>query len=222
MEEPRNEKEPVEAKAREPKPSDQPANYLEEITSGARAFMEAVGPALDAARKFIEENKEGLEAMSRFGEVYKKELEKFDATHKQALKILNQYGWFLTPSSLPVLLIFPIVKIGSADGDQSQPINELFVAHFTSNDFEHLEELVERWAGNPIFDSRMHIFKACIASLRKASDGYNPSNVVIPPLISQIDGIQTEYMVTWGSSYDEKAKIWRDKSDRSSRLSRLG
>ena len=201
MEESRDEEKQVEAAVREPN-----AN-----ATLARAFMENVGTLVEGAKKFYEQNKEGIEVMSRFGEVYKEELENLDATHKQALQVLNRYGWFLTPSSLPHLLIFPIAHIGNA-GDQGHAINELFVKHFTSNDFEQLEGLVKRWAKNPVFDSRMHIFKDCLASLRNATDGHNPSNVVIPPLISQIDGILTVYRVRWGFHYDKKKRKWKDDS----------
>ena len=47
---------------------------------------------------------------------------------------------------------------------------------------------------NEIFKPRIKIFRDCVSVMRNAKGKYNPSTIVLPTLIAQIDGIRREFM----------------------------
>jgi len=55
----------------------------------------------------------------------------------------------------------------------------------------------------------MKIFRDCISALRSARSGSNPSNLVLPTLIAQIDGIKTEFMKQKGLSDEQIQRNWK-------------
>ena len=113
---------------------------------------------------------------------------------------------------MPQTLILRVVKIGGRKGNQRKIINRLYVDYYSSNNFEHLESLVDWWETNEIFKPRMKILRDCVFVMKNAKGKHNPSNIVLPTLIAQIDGIQTEFIVQEeGLSFDEKRRNWVDK-----------
>lgn len=119
--------------------------------------------------------------------------EKVRLTEAGTARILNKYKWPVSPS-MPFDLMFDVIELDMRGGNQRGAINKLFVDYFSANDFEPLSALIETWKSNPLFEPRMKIFRDCVAALKHADGRYNASNIVLPTLIAQIDGILTEYM----------------------------
>ena len=136
---------------------------------------------------------------------------KYENSEQEAVKILRKYKWFIT-LSMPMKFVFIVVQIGRRKGNQRKLMNKLFVDYYTTNNFSNLEILMKRWESNAIFKPRMKILWDCIFFLRNSKRGTNPSNVVIPTLIAQIDGIQNEFMKQQGLTY-EKLKLKNAKGE---------
>jgi hypothetical protein len=161
--------------------------------------------------QWVQDNREAIDKWAQVIRYYEAELSNLNVTEQVALTTLRQYKWILTPWTLPVVMNIQIANIGKRLGDQSRAIDEWFVGQFTQNNFEPVGEIVARWHEIPIFDSRMHIFRDCLETLRNQTETYNPSNVVIPTLMSQVDGVIVEFMQKKGLLLPEpKTQIWED------------
>lgn len=130
-------------------------------------------------------------------------------TDTMVAKLLKKYKWFLVPS-MPYSFVLKVLKVGTRSGNQRKTINRLFIDFFTSNNFSRLRSLVDGWGKNPIFKPRMRIFNNCISVLEKSRKGTNPSDLILPTLIAQIDGIQNEFMKRDGLYFDCKKWKWID------------
>lgn len=95
-----------------------------------------------------------------------------------------------------------------SDEEQEQEISKYFIQMFSKDNFIGLEELFSKWSNNPIFSKRMSFFQNCLFILRSKTDSFNPSNLVVPILIIQMDGIMAELIETEGWAYDEKLEEW--------------
>ncbi|GAG67768.1 unnamed protein product, partial [marine sediment metagenome] len=121
--------------------------------------------------------------------------------------------WFISPS-MPTSFIYKTVQIGEKGGNQFWSVNKLFVEYFKKNSYKNLKNLIERWKKNPIFKKRMKIFRDCLSILKNVKNSINPSNLVLPTLIAQIDGIQTEFMIKNGLYYDIGRRGWKNRMGR--------
>ena len=113
----------------------------------------------------------------------------FENPEEKSINILSRYKWFLTPSLPQDFALKVLITYGAVDSTKSD-IDKLFIDYFSLNNYENLEKLIENWADIDIFQPRMKIFRDCVSLLKIAKKDMNPSNMVIPTLISQIDGIQ--------------------------------
>ena len=98
-------------------------------------------------------------------------------------------------------------------------INKIYLEFFTDDHYKNLSLMVESWKENPLFKRRMKILRDCIWALKDTSGNFNASNLVLPPLISQIDGIISDYLIKNGWTFEfvhiKKGKAigkWVDKS----------
>lgn len=66
---------------------------------------------------------------------------------------------------------------------------------------------VDNWSSNPIFEGRMKIIRDCVEIIKNHPKNVNFSNLVVPVLISQIDGIQMEFMNQRGLKVDKKKVV---------------
>jgi hypothetical protein len=171
------------------------------FTADLQASLEAI---FTAVRDSIEP------ALREWSAFWRRFGERYEVAEEEAIQVLRQYKWLVTPS-LPLTLVFEAARIGGKAAGRRKEMNGLFVGYFSSNAFANLAELVEGWCQNPIFQPRMKIFRDCVQTLRHAARGYNPSNVVVPTLIAQIDGIQTEFMRGRGLTFHIHSKKWRGK-----------
>ena len=62
--------------------------------------------------------------------------------------------------------------------------------------------MCEIWASNPLFEGRIKIIKDCINLLKTNNKNINYSNLIVPTLIPQIEGIQMEFMKMNGLAVD--------------------
>jgi len=118
------------------------------------------------------------------------------------MDLLKRYNLFLSPSLEP-WLVSKIAEIGRKRGNHRAEIDQLLVGYFRSTYYFRLEWLVQGWGSNELFRPRMKIFRDCLIVLKAEKRGLNPSNVVLPTLIAQIDGIRQCYLEKMGYSFKE-------------------
>jgi len=108
-------------------------------------------------------------------------------------QILIKYQWIVLPE-MPMPFIFYLIDLSKTDNRQD--INQLFFNYFSNNGFEELKKLVNRWESTGKFRSgRLKIIKDCLNAIVYAKNGKIPSTLIVPTLIAQIDGIQTEFLL---------------------------
>jgi len=130
------------------------------------------------------------------------------------LPVLKEYNWFITVSleedfisNLSQVIENPSNKLGIS-------LRHEFINYFSENNFINLIGMVEGWEDNPLFKPRMKIFRDSVRLLKHANSHYNPSIFLIPTLISQIDGILTDYLIQNEFTFVKENKnwIWKDKN----------
>lgn len=191
---------------------------LYEITEGLQKqfqitndiLQQILTPQIQIWQSYAEQNQKIFEKFIEPFERFQETLKEFKITFDQANEILKKYKWFISPS-LPIEFIGEIVIIHrrSEKGCQNK-INHLFVGYFTDNNYNKLIEMVESWKNNPLFKSRMKIFRDCVKILENSKGKYNPSNVVLPTLIAQIDGVLADYVEMKGITFYNRN--WQDSS----------
>lgn len=134
--------------------------------------------------------------------------EQFKITEEEAVTILKKYKWIIGPS-LSIDLVYTVIQVGRQNGNQRHAINQIFVEYMISNKCQNLSAIVGNWKSNPLYKPRMKIFKDCVKALQMNSQSFNPSNLVVPTLIAQIDAILSVYMRTHGISRSDTQ--WRQK-----------
>ena len=132
----------------------------------------------------------------------------FLAVDKLGLK----YGWvsnwgYFTPAELNDLLKKWTDGKLSVE-EQEQIISNHFVEFYSKNSFKNLDECITSWNQNPIFYGRMSIFRDCLFALQNFTTSFNPSNLVVPVLISQIDGIIGELLKREGFVFCKNSMKW--------------
>ena len=180
---------------------------IEQYQLIAHIVSEHLAPQIDFWQNWIKQNRGIFNAYKQLWQTFH---EQYKITEQEAIQILRKYKWFVTPS-LPLSLIFEVVKIGAKKGNQRNAVNRLFFDYFSSKNYKNLKRLVEEWQTNKIFKPRMKIFKDCVSVIRNAKGKYNPSTIVLPTLIAQIDGIQKEFMKQNGLYFDLSKRRWIDK-----------
>jgi hypothetical protein len=180
--------------------------FVEQARSAALMIDKIIKPQIEVWQNWAKENQS---IFNSFRDYWKTFQEQYKITEKEAIKILREYKWFVTPS-MPTVFVSEVVKIGKKRDNRSGEINKLFIDYFCSDDYRELESLVNGWNSNDIFKPRMKIIKDCIRGIRNARRGCNPSNFVLPPLIAQIDGVLQDYMEKNGLSFVNKK--WTDSS----------
>jgi len=180
------------------------SSAIQKLNKPVSSFSELLGPQIDILSKWYQKYYNFLKYAVDFGKTLH---ENFKITEKFALKILRKYKWLITPS-MPGVFIFDITEIGKRKGNQRKAMNKLFIEHFSENDYCELKRHVEDWKENQLFTPRMKIFRDCVNLLKNSDEKFNPSNLILPTLIAQIDAIQREFMIREGLYY---RKGWKDK-----------
>ena len=124
-------------------------------------------------------------------------------------KVLLKYNWFYS-FNIPQECYQEIVDAYNSGIDVEKKINSFFVNYFTKDNYSALDDMVNEWHKNDLFKPRMDIINDCVQTLKFERLGYNPSNVVLPALIAQIDGIITDFIEKKGFKFDKKRRGWID------------
>lgn len=118
----------------------------------------------------------------------------------EAQKCLKKYNWFISPN-MEIPIVYRVMEVcNSSSRHKQKEINNIFVNYFLDNNCEKLDMMVDRWSVNPLFKRRINIIKDCINIMKINKKSINYSNLVVPTLIAQIDGIQNDFMKMNGFS----------------------
>lgn len=111
-----------------------------------------------------------------------------------AQKCLKKYNWFISPN-MDIPIVYEIMEVCNSSSEHKQKeINNIFVNYFLENNYKKLDGMVDKWSTNPLFKRRIKIIKDCVNIMKVSGNDINYSNLVVPTLIAQIDGIQKEFM----------------------------
>lgn len=112
-------------------------------------------------------------------------------------KLALKYGWVTdwghtTPAETDDLL--REWSDAKTSEEQEQMISNYFIEYYTRGNFGKFDEFLATWYENPIFKKRMLIFQDSLFAIKSGGQSFNPSNLVVPVLISQTDGIIGELL----------------------------
>jgi len=136
---------------------------IEQYQLTAHILSEALTPQINFWQNWVEQNKAMFDSYARFWQTFQEE---YEIAEEEAIEILRKYKWFIT-LSLPLDFVFEAVRIDKNMGNQRKAMNRLFVDYFSSDNFRNLENLVDEWETNDIFEPRMKIFKDCVSVMKR-------------------------------------------------------
>jgi hypothetical protein len=177
---------------------------LSQYDSAARIISESLKPQIDLWQKWADQSKGIFDNFSKHWEEFQK---KYDVAEAKAASVLQKYKWFITPS-MPITFIYKIIQFDKKKGRHDKEINLLFIQYFEENNWKNLEDMVFKWMENPIFIKRKKILLDCL-KITKISEinKINAANAVLPTLITQIDGVISDYLsskgLLWDCEYDD-------------------
>jgi hypothetical protein len=175
-----------------------PSQLLQQYSTMADIISKSLAPQINTWAKWAEQNRRLFETTQNVWAKYQAE---YRIAEKDAAKVLRKYKWFISPS-IPISLIFQVYKLDKKDGRQDKAVNQLFIRYFEADDWQALEYIASGWSKSPFFKSRYKIIVDCVLTVKSGSKAsINVSNVVLPTLIIQIDGILNDYMRAKGLSY---------------------
>ncbi len=118
--------------------------------------------------------------------------------HDKTREHLHQNGWFITSYIEDKEIKDQLLSSDIFDKTNSQ-INEIYEDYFANDSYREIELMIKSWKTNKLFKPRISIFLSCLNVLRafrknkRNMKKVNPCSVLIPVLISQIDGIILEF-----------------------------
>lgn len=176
----------------------------EEYRLMADAITNSLKPQIDLWNKWTEQNKSVFESIGKFWKDFQ---EKYNIAEQKAVRVLQRYKWFISPS-LPPTFVFEVMELDKRKGRQDKAVNKFFVDYFSGNHWANLETTVPGWKDKALLKKRIKILKNCVFILKNSSDKkVNPVTVILPTLISQIDGLLSDYLnskgISWQCSYDD-------------------
>lgn len=170
-----------------------------------RIVAESLKLQIDFLQKWTEQNKSIFENVEKFWADFQV---KYKIDEQKAVRVLQKYKWFITPS-LPISFVFVIMQLDKKKGRHDQAVNKFFIDYFSSNNWQNLEIMVDDWRDKPLLKKkRIKILTDCVQTLKEIqSKKINEANVILPTLITQIDGVLTDYLnsknIQWGCEYDD-------------------
>jgi len=178
---------------------------IEQYQSAAKIIMESLRPQIDVWQRWAEQNKGIFEKFSVYWAEFQK---RYNIAEQRAVKVLKKYKWFITPS-FPITFMFEVMELDKKKGRHDKAVNRLFIDYFEANDWQNLEMMVNGWKTNLLLKKRHRILADSLVTLKAAGKkGINEANVILPTLITQIDGALTDYLnskgLQWESDYDDR------------------
>lgn len=164
--------------------------------------LQWVKQAITPWQNWIDINNNVIQATKNITGYWDKFQEDYQISPELAQKYLKKHHWFISPN-MDYDIAYNIVEVcDSSSKHERKEINKIFINYFLDNNCENLDMLINKWSDNPLFNERMKIIKDCINVIKNnANKNVNYSNLVIPTLISQIDGIQNKFMEINGLTF---------------------
>lgn len=160
----------------------------------AIAIQKIIEPQINLWTNWININKNLIQGISYVNTFWDEVFEKYNISRTKALTCIKKYNWFITPSMYTYIVKDIISACKKPSRNKYHEINKVFVNYFLENDCRNIDEFVRNWETNPIFKGRMKIIRDCVNIIKNCPENVNFSNLVVPTLIAQIDGIQQEFM----------------------------
>lgn len=184
---------------------------IEQYQSTAKIIAESLRPQIDMWQRWVERNKAIFDNFSGYWIEFQ---QRYNVAETRAVKVLQKYKWFITPS-FPISFIFEIMKLDQTKGRHDKKVNNLFIEYYKADDWQKLEAMVSSWEKTPLLKNRYKILMDCVAVVKIAGKkGINEANVVLPTLITQIDGVLTDYLNSKGLQWDSDYDDWVDTKTR--------
>lgn len=175
--------------------------------SQAVMILNAIQPQISFWNDWLNNNRQIFKFYEDSNAFWKNVRERYNISKKKALTCIKKYNWFISPSMDPSI-VYNIVSVCKSDSKSNWGnINHAFYDYFLENDCEKLDLFVDNWSSNPIFEGRMKIIRDCVEIIKNPPKNVNFSNLIVPVLISQIDGIQMEFMNQRGLKVDRKKVV---------------
>jgi len=134
---------------------------------------------------------------------------RIEEEERDSLEILRRYQWLFSPN-ISISLLAEVRKLKrSLKSERQARLNQLFIEYFFSNGCENWTLLLHEWEMNSHLKHRKKVIRDCISAMSMSSKTFNASNVVLPTLIAQIDGFQTDYALANGLFIHSRNK-WKD------------
>lgn len=124
---------------------------------------------------------------------------------------LSEFQWFILPD-MPPEFIHSIREAYFTNANPQEAIDKLYVDYYCENRNENIKKMVNQWEKNDIFVHRKHIFKDAVTVLEINRPSFNPSNIIIPSLISQVDGILRVFVSQRGASF-KRTHCYNEKGE---------
>lgn len=161
------------------------AKSLKPIIETTNILAESLKPQIDFWQKWAKQNKRLFDSVRNL-------------VSAQEREFLFRNGWIFTPylkgkSVENDLLTTDLFKKTNAE------INSIYEDFFSKDNYKELELMIISWNNKRLFKPRMRIFVNCLKILRtfrlrgKNVQRLNPSTIILPVLIAQIDGIGLLY-----------------------------
>ena len=180
---------------------------IDQLHSAAKTITELLRPQIEIWERWSEEHQWLLDSYARYWENF---YEEYDIAESQAVEVLQRYKWFITPS-IPISIVFQVITLDKDEGRQDKAINNLFINYFAENNWKNLYLMVTSWNNNPLFEKRRKILSDCVDSIKLCdTKKINIVNIVLPTLITQIDGVVSDYLIAKGIAWDRDYDDWID------------
>lgn len=175
--------------------------------SQAAMILNAIQPQISFWNDWLNNNRQIFKFYEDSNAFWKNVRKHYNISKKKALTCIKKYNWFISPNMDPSI-VYNIVSVCKSDSKSKWgDINHVFYDYFLEDDCEKLNLFVDNWSSNPIFEGRMKIIRDCVEIIKNHPKNVNFSNLVVPVLISQIDGIQMEFMNQRGLKVDKKKVV---------------
>jgi len=119
-------------------------------------------------------------------------------SHDESEEILIKCKWLISPT-FPYDFKYAILEIyqnqAISPREKYHTINLIFREYLTGKNCKELIHLVNVSTDHPIIKKRKKILMDCVWALKHKNSRFNPSNLVTPVLISQIDGILYDFFI---------------------------